>query len=315
MKKLAPWGLRGLAVAALVLAFSVGGNCREQHVRRQSDAALRDALTATASRHEHVLVAKNQQVSDLESMLKDTQGMLSEKVSEVAVLSELVTKLRRSGVRQVETVTRVDTRFLPGERVLVEVPVGAPPPDVDQLVRWDNDVPVARVQLSSGLLSATACEMAFKLRGAQGENDSSFLLFMRSSCDNETRDVPLEDVSVTRIDDEFKVLRARPGLGVSVGAGIPDARPLLAGSLYLEWLHAHRNVTVLAPQVSLGSHLAAGVNLVGYNVGRPMPHVDDLWVFAGGGYGAPLTVQPDGPLPVKLGSPGWVAWLGVGTRL
>lgn len=311
------WGPRGLAIAVIVMSFLLGGDCREQQVRAQADRTLRDALAVSASDHRNVVVEKNRQVADLESLLESTQGMLSEKTSEAAVLAELVTKLRRSGVRQVETVTRVDTQFLPGETVRVEVPVGEPAPDFDSLVRWSNDVPVARVQMSSGLFSASACEMAFKLRGVQGAQDSSFLLFVRSSCDNETRDVPLDTVTVTRIDEaKLKVLQARLGLGFSAGAGVPDARPFFAGALYLEWLHAHKNVTLLAPQVALGSHLAGGVNLVGYNIGGPLPLVDDLWLHVGGGYGAPFTARTEGNTAAAgLGAPSWLAWLSVGTRL
>lgn len=302
-----------LACVLLFLAFSLGGNCREQSLRKELDDHLADELERIASNHENVVVEKNKQVKDLEELLSSTKGQLDEKTSEAAVLAELVTKLKKSGVRQVETVTRVDTVFRAGEPVRIEVPVDKPLPNFDQLVRWENGVPVSRVQMNAGVFSAEACDMAFRLRGVQGSKDSSFLLFVKSSCDGQNRDVPIDEVSVTRVEKEkLKVLAARLGLGFSFGSSVPTPRPFLAGSLYLEWLHPHENVTLLAPQISLGSHIAAGINAVGYNVGAPLPLVDDLWLHVGGGYGAPLSLTSP---KVRLGRADWDVWLTLGTRL
>lgn len=311
------WGAAGIAIALLVSAFLLGGDWRERQLVAARDEALVAQLVALAAAHEHVLVEKNTQVRTLEEALRNTTGMLSDKTSEAATLAELVTKLRKSGVRQVETITRVDTVFRPGEPVVIEVPVDRPAPDFDELVRWQNDVAVARVSMAAGTFSAEACELAFRLRGVQGEKDSAFLLFVRSSCDEAGRDVLIDEAAVTRVSDEkLKVLQARLGLGFSAGADIPAARPFFAGSLYLEWLHPHENVTLLAPQLSVGSHLAGGINLVGYNIGAPLPLVDDLWLHVGGGYGAPFTGAADRvPVPTGLGPPSWTAWLTVGTRL
>lgn len=310
------WAWRILpALLVGAIAFLAGSECKERQLSAELEDRLEAELERAASAHENTLVTKNRQVGELEELLRDTTGQLDEKTSEAAVLAELVTRLK-SRVRQVETVTVVDTKFAPGETVRVEVP--GQPPDFEELVRWDNDTPVAWIQMDSGILTAEACELAFKLRAAQGRRDSSFLLFVQSACDGQLRDVALEHVEVTRIDAaKPKLWSPHLGLGFSGGAGVPTPQLFFAGSLYVELLHPHENVALLSPQVSVGSHLAVGLNLVGYNIGAPLPLVDDLWLHVGGGYGAPLALTQAGSREATagLGAPSWLVWLTLGTQL
>lgn len=306
------------AVALLVLlavlgaGFAVGKSCGEHEEQVRAEKALRDKVEQLESTHSSTLRKKQKEIGNLSDLLDRTKGQLDEKTSEAAVLAELVGKLRGK-LKDVHTVVQVDKVFLPGEEVRIEVPFKMERHD---LVRWEDSTPVASVDLKDGELVAKACKMEFKLREAHSKGESSFLLFARSGCDGVLRDTPITDVAVTRIDSEKpKLFSPRLGLGFTGGATIPGAAPLLGASVYLELLHPTKNIALFSPQFTVGTHLAGGMNLIGYNVGAPLPLVDDLWVHLGVGYGAPLVVTtPEMSIP-KIGTPTWGAWVTIGTQL
>lgn len=296
--------------AVLICAFSLGRKCGVDEQEAIANQDLNERLTSLASSHDNTLREKQEKVRSLEELLSSTKGQLDDKTSEAAVLAELVKKLK-SQPREVEVVVQVEKVYLPGAEVRIPVPSDL---ERHELVRWDDDTPVASVDISKGELVAKACQMEFKLREVHAKNDSSFLLFVRSGCDDTLRDSPITDVKVTRVDPEKpKLFSPRPGLGLTAGATIPEADPILGASLYLELLHPTKDLALITPQLTIGTVVAGGLNVIGYNIGEPLPLVDDLWLHLGGGYGAPLTFF-DGDTP-GVGKPTWGGWLTVGTQL
>ena len=297
-------------LAVLGAGFAVGKSCGEREASAKAEKELKQRIDELASEHAATLKVKQDQVRSLSDLLSSTKGQLDEKTSEAAVLAELVKKLRGQ-LKDVHTVVQIEKVFLPGETIRIPVPSDL---ERHELVRWDNQTPVASVDLKDGELVAKACQMEFKLREAHSKGSSAFLLFARSGCDGILRDTPITDVTVTRIDEaKPKLFSPRLGLGFTGGATIPGAQPLLGASFYLELLHPTKNLALFTPQLTVGTHIAGGMNLIGYNVGAPLPLVDDLWLHIGGGYGAPLTFF-DGKAP-GVGAPTWGAWLTVGTQL
>jgi hypothetical protein len=299
------------ACGLLVIAFSAGHKCGTSEQQAIADKNLNDRLESLASSHENAVRERQERVRSLEELLSYTKGQLDDKTSEAAVLAELVKKLRDRPA-DVQIVTKFEKVYLPGETLRIPVPESLP--DRHDLIRWDDETPVAKLDIAAGELSASACGMEFNLREVHGKTDSSFLLFAKSGCDGILRDTPITNVTVTRVDPEkLKLFSPRLGLGVMAGATIPKAGPVLGAALYLELLHPGKNVSLLSPQIGLGTHITGGLNLVGYNIGGPLPLVDDLWLHLGGGYGAKINFVGDS-LP-GVTDPSWAAWVTVGTQL
>lgn len=299
-----------VAVALLVCAFVLGRKCGASEQQAIADKDLNERINSLASSHENTVREGQDRVRSLEELLSSTKGQLDDKTSEAAVLAELVKKLK-SRPREVEVVIQVEKVFVPGP--VVRIPV---PSDMErhELIRWDDETPVAKVDISKGELVAKACKLEFNLREVHAKKDSSFVLFARSGCDDVLRDTEITDVHVTRIDEEKpKLFSPRLGIGLTGGATIPEADPILGASLYLELLHPTKDLALITPQLTVGTVVAGGLNVIGYNIGEPLPLVDDLWLHVGGGYGAPLTFfNGDSP---GVGRPTWGAWLTVGTQL
>jgi hypothetical protein len=82
-------------------------------------------------------------------------------------------------------------------------------------------------------------------------------------------------VNSTRVNDHSFL---DPQLGIGLTYGFPNKA---YGSIYFSGIHPHPNVDVLNLRLSAGESAAAGVDLVGYNVGSVLPVVNDLWVYGG----------------------------------
>jgi len=301
------------ALVVGVFCFAIGSECSSSALEAQHAAEIQAAIESQASSHENIVRVKDTKYRTLHEQFEAQSGeldgardqngqLLSEKSVQAALISEL-----RGEVTQLRMVA-VDVRVAPGTEVVREINVEVPPPDFADLVRWPNDTPVAEVSMTSGVLHARSCELDLRLREALGDSDSSFLLLASSGCEEEpvVREMEISKVETSSLDPEKqKFWSPRLGLGFLAGAtGTPE--PLAGAAVYVTLLHPHKNVALLGPQLGVGTHLSGGVNIVGYNIGAPLPLVDDLWVHVGAGGGVAI---PD------LQSPSWHAWLTVGTDL
>lgn len=297
-----------------VVCFFAGQECSKSSLEKKHEGQTRELIEEMATEHDTILRKKDtlfttleEQYASLEGELdgvKDEKGQL---LSEKSVQSALIAELKGE-VSRLRTVS-ADVHIGEGDVIIREVPVDVFPEDFHDLIRWPDGTPVASVDYEAGTLSSRSCELALRLRAALGDTDSSFILLTNSGCEDDSpaREIPITDVYLTqRVPEKLKILEVKLGLGVVAGVDINNVQPLFEGALYMEWLHAHENVTLLAPQIGFGTHLSGGVNVIGYNVGDPLPLVEDLWLHGGVGVGAPVD---------DLVSPGIHGWLTVGTRL
>ncbi len=90
------------------------------------------------------------------------------------------------------------------------------------------------------------------------------------------------DLEITKYKDKryFK-----PSLGVGVtGSLSTQLNPGLGASIYFSALHPTPDIDILSLRVTGSSKaIELAIDPIGYNLGKPLPVVDDLWIYGGVG--------------------------------
>lgn len=245
-----------LAIVITVLAYFGG---RASHNAELE--ALRTLAENTPAMHEQITASKNKATS-----LEEAAGELA---AENISLQEMISHLR-SKPTEIEYITRVETVLTPVNPVLVyrELP--------ESFIHMAGPLAVAEFSSHNDEYTFTTHELSFRSTLVTGQRDSAVLLEVASSRDHVWHEVP----STLQVQDTS---RAYPWFGptLHVGASLRQQgwRPSLVVAAPL--IHVSESLDLLAPAVSVSEHPALEAYVLSYNVGKPLPVVDDIWLAAG----------------------------------
>jgi len=291
-----------------LLAFRGGSCVTERKLTALHDVEVQGLLERMASDHAETVHVANQEVGSVAELLAKAKGDLDAKTSEASVLAELLQKSKQ----RVSTLN-AQLSYLKGQVVIPpEVPqaVTLAKPPAEYLHRLDNGLVVARFTYEPSTLEPYHFQtygQRWVLRGQINSESSTFLLFGSTSYDDELRPIQGLDVEVVQVKAKpRKLAAARLALGVTAGLDLPTPGLEYGASVLLPFLHPADNVDVIVPRLSLGTRLGGGfvarggLDVVGYNVGAPLPWVDDLWLFLGASYGSDLQPSVDLTVATRL---------------
>ena len=288
-------------VIACMVAFQTGSSCSEERLTQIKDAELQQALSSMATKHEETERVHNREVGSISELLAKTKSNLDAKTKEAAVLAELL----RDRPTEVRYITKVETVIQPAKPK--EVASAEPP--AEYLYKLDNGLVVARFAFEKGdpkPFRFQTYAQRWVLRGAIGEEKSSFLLFGSTGYDDELRPIPVE-VEVTGIAKKpRKLFMPKLAMGATLGVAVPKVGLEYGASVLLPLVHPLPTLDLLAPRAFIGSNLGGGfvfrggLDLLGYNVGDPAPLVDDFWIFVGGSFGTDRSASVDLTFATRL---------------
>ena len=258
------------AVGAAIAA-SAQKSCSERDTARQVD----DLLATIASQHDEIVRTTVRR--------RTLQQALDDAGAENTRLAALVVELRQKS-REVREVVRFETRIEPAAPPVV-VRVGDDLPD-EHLFALESGMTVARFLRRDDSTVFQTYAQTWRANAVIGEASSTLLLEGKTSHGPTWYEIEVDNFAVTRVGKPDRVLSPRLGMGITVGG----PRPEVTASLLFSWLYPHPDVSVAGVRVSGNNTvIRGGIDVVGYNIGRPLPLIDDLWVHAG----------------VSLGSSGW----------
>jgi hypothetical protein len=165
----------------------------------------------------------------------------------------------------------------------------------DYLFMLDCGLPVAAIDSSSDGVALTSASIIFESVTLITETDAATKLTATSSLDPTTvYEIPVIDFTIKERPSHktfgaqvglFGMLSA-PSLEVSVGVAVP-------------WFHPLPELDVASPRVSFNQASGfIGMDAASYNIGKPLPLVDDIWLGVGGSYSTSL----QGSIDLTLGS-------------
>lgn len=138
----------------------------------------------------------------------------------------------------------------------------------------NGDIPVAEFSQENGQYSFESHSLEFTTQVVTSKKSTLTNLYVVSDADGIKHQLP-HSTEVTKID-EWK--RIQPELQISGSLTYPwDAGVALQAPI----LHVTRSVDVLVPRVFIGQRFGVGVDAVNYNLGKPLPILQDTWVAAG----------------------------------
>lgn len=245
------------AVCVLFMLLSLHENNRANGLEKALDVFMRE----NAGLHQEVQVTRN----DAESLGSALEQLSDEHTHVSSLLANL-----RSKPADVRYLTRVETVLQAGEPVMV---YQALPASYQHEI---HGIPVAGFESDEDEYRFFTYDLTFRTTVAIGDKDSSALLQVASSRDHVWHEVPVE-LTVFDTGDKFPALR--PTLHLGVGADSTDFSPSVVVAMPL--IHVSESLDFLAPAVVVGKEIDAGLIVAAYNVGKPLPVVDDLWLGAG----------------------------------
>jgi hypothetical protein len=216
--------------------------------------------------NESVVVEKNKNTTLLDAIenagtekqtLLDTIASMKSKPSEVKYIVHTVTKL------------------VPEERVVTVKDLPA-----SHTYSWDNGLVVAEFDTSDNQYTFTTHDLTLRGTMVVGNKDTGLLLEGSTSAHPDDWKALPVDLKVEQIPEPHKVLELNVGLGLA--AMYPD--PALHPSVFLSIIHPTKTFDVATIRIgSDGRTASAGLDVVSYNIGEPLPILTDVWVGAGPG--------------------------------
>lgn len=279
-----------LGAAFLVCAAGLAGvECGEDRRRGDAEKALVEQIRLRATDREHLARA--------EAKVVDLSGALAASDAEASQLRvDLVAAMERP--ERVVTVTEIRTVVEAGEVLTV----ARGPGEASHSYALANGLVVARYDRDAEGVE-THRTYALHMRGtvAIGDGEGTSVFEMSSNADpSRWSEVPVDLglVEVRTSGPKERVAGLRVGLGLtgSISSSFDGATRRLdaTASVVLPWLHPHRNVSVLGARFGVnGAGARGGLDLVAYNIGSPLPVVDDLWIAVGVSAGTDATWSGD----------------------
>ena len=245
----------------LVLCFISGfflSNCN-------SKAKYADLLQRTNHSVEELEVSKNK--------VRSLSTILSKKDEETERLKEIIIDYE-DRPEEIRYIVRTETVLVGNEETTTEIPP-------DHLFRFENGLPVSRFATTEEGYTFSTYDVIFESTTVISEDETAVSLSATSSFEPEVRyEIPVSN-EVVRVR-EHKIFEPHILMGATASF---DPKPLggdLTASLYVSLFHPTEDLDLLAPRISFNSKsFRVGVDIIAYNVGKPLPIVTDLWVGVG----------------------------------
>ena len=269
-------------LAILLLATMIGGYAIGAKIERDnSSKSIRELLSSKELLYAEVKNAKTKSTS-----LGKALSELSDKNTE---LLDLVAQLqdRPEKIRYV-TITEAIVKPL-------EPTVATAEPPTEHVFLLQDNLAVARFAYDSEAefpYSFETYELTFRNSVILSEKNASGLLQIASSANPDVfLEVPIDSFEV-RIIDELRLFEPNVGISLTISA---NETPDLLGSVFVSFLHPHKNVDVIGLRIAVNGQVAQfGADLAGYNIAAHVPVLTDLWVHTG--IGVDLHAKPSGHL-------------------
>lgn len=192
---------------------------------------------------------------------RDDYKLLSEE------LQDTVNDLRKQGAKIV-TVTQIKTVVEGGETVYVVLPQ-------EHVFTLANGLPVAHFEADKDY-TFTTYDLTFQADIVVTDKETGVKFTAKSSAGDEVYQIPVDSV-VTFVEPPVKTSVFRPQIALVGGVSFPYTGPEVGVAVPL-LVGPKDTVSWLAPMVTVSDTVKVGVAPVMFNVGKPIPLIDDLWV-------------------------------------
>lgn len=182
-------------------------------------------------------------------------------------LQETVDELKNQGAKVV-TVTQIKTVVKGGETKYVVLPQ-------EHTFTLQNGLPVAHFAADK-YYTFTTYDLTFQADIVVTDRETGVKLTARSSEGDNVYPLPVSSV-VTFIEPSVKKSVFRPQLALIGGISFPYTGPEVGLAVPLS-VGPEDRISWLAPMVTVSDKVKIGVAPVMFNVGKPIPLIDDLWV-------------------------------------
>jgi len=269
-------------LGVLLLIVSVGGYAVGAKIeRRTASKALHELLATKEFLYAEAAVTRTKSMG-LEKSLKQLSDENTELLDLVAQLRDRPEKIRY--------VTVTETVVKPPDPIVNVLE----PPDEHLFLLQDN-LAVARFAYDDGAelpYTFETYELTFKNSVVLSEKSASGLLQVASSADPGVFvEIPIDSFEVRSISEQ-RLFEPHIGVGLTFSA---NETPDLLGSIFVSFLHPHKNVDVLGVRIAANGQTAQfGLDLVGYNLAAHIPVLTDLWIH--GGVAIDIRAKPSGHL-------------------
>lgn len=141
----------------------------------------------------------------------------------------------------------------------------------------NGQIPVCGFATKEQQYLFTTYDLVFTTDVVLSKDNTVASIQVQSSADPERSYTVPSVLNVTRIKDH-RFFDPKIGLGGSITAPVFD----FGVSIYTPLLHPTNSIDLLSPRISFSkSHGYLGLDLIGYNIGDPIPVLSDLWIYGG----------------------------------
>lgn len=222
-------------------------------------------------------------IEELASMYTNLQTIKNENESlhkTILDLSDTNTKvlalLKDQKPSQIKYITQSVTTLSPKEdKITIDLPE-------KYTYLLEDKIPVAEFSYKENKATFETYQLKFKQTMAIGEKKTNTLLQVSSSADDIWYDVPSE-VRIVHTEEDTKYPFVQPNLTLGIGTTVSsDINTLIPNAtIGLNTIHLAESINILSPTIGVGYQPNISLQLIEYNIGKPLPLIKDLWISAG----------------------------------
>ena len=282
---------REIVIGTLMVFVFILGLGIQAEISRAHEDNMRAALIAQlGTLQEEIEVVKIQSARSIEEVLAASSKDQQELLDQIVTLNEDITELR-----YIVTTNGTLQGTVP-EPIIVEQ--GTLPPNhryqLGELTVAEFKVTELGDQVQYEFPSY---DVEFETSIVIGEKSVAVDVLAWSAFDPEQR------IRIAQDSQAFDLYDETPLIGLEVGLGVTSSypQPEPAGSLWLSWLHPHENIDVGNIRLSGNSQeLSLGLDVASYNLGAPIPVLNNLWLSAGASLTSTAQIKPSLTIGAKL---------------
>jgi len=236
----------------------------------------------------------NQNAYDYNESIKVTEteklklsDLLAESKAKEDSLQQIIAQMKVKP-SEIRYITRTETVVIGSETVQQTCPE-------NYLFALECGMPVAEIKKTGTEYRLSTASLAFETKTVIAEGVAATKLTAKSTLEPETiYELPTTNFQIFE-QKEFKVIKPElsligsthfPLFSVSAGLGMP-------------WLHIIQEVDLASPRLTVnGSDAYIGIDIASYNIGKPIPLINNIWV----GAGVSLSTSLDKSIDISISS-------------
>lgn len=260
--------IRNVAIGALVICVVLLQGLFYGGINHYRDA-YNQMATEAATLHSEVVAVRNRN----QSLDKAVAELSDANTHLLAFIDSMGTP-----PTEIKYVIKTETKLVPADPVVIM-------PDLPShyTYKLTDKIPVAEFDVDGEQYKFTTHELSFKNSLIVGENKSAVLLQVSSSADGIWHEVPTElQVINTSIEDRYPTIRPGIALGIASTINPMNIETLLPqGVIAFPTFHIAKRLDIMTPAIGVGITPHLSLYLGSWNMGGPLPIVEDLWLSAG----------------------------------